>query len=68
VPIPTAGAAIQLQGSSDGVTRVTLTSISSNLSAGQFQQHRVAVAGNGTGPIYVGQAQFGVDSTGANEV
>jgi hypothetical protein len=71
-PITTAAAALQLQGSSDGVTWVTLysttvkgtngeiiTSLSSNLSAGQFQQHRIAVAGSG-GPIYVAQLQLSV--------
>jgi hypothetical protein len=37
------------------------------LTTGNFQQHRVAVQGNGAGPIYVAQAQFNVAHTGANE-
>jgi hypothetical protein len=31
-------------------------------------QHRLAIQGNGAGPIYVAQAQFNVADTGANEV
>jgi hypothetical protein len=34
-----------------GVVGEIITSISSNLTAGNFQQHRVAIAGNGAGPI-----------------
>jgi hypothetical protein len=33
---------------------------------GSFQQHRVAIAGNG-GPIYVAQLALNVDNTGTNE-
>jgi hypothetical protein len=81
VPITTAGAAIQLQGSSDGTTwsvlystaikgtnGETITSISSNLTGGSFQQHRLAFAGNGACPIFVSQAQFNVADTGQNKV
>jgi hypothetical protein len=79
-PMVTAGSTVLLQGSSDGVTWVTLysttsqgtngeviTSISSNLTTGGFQQHRVAIAGDGTHPIYVAQVQFNVATTGVNE-
>jgi hypothetical protein len=45
-----------------------LTSISSNLTTGNFQQHRVAIAGDGTNPIYVAQVQFNVSNTGVNEL
>ena len=77
---PATGAAIQLQGPSDGATWITLysttargvnaeviTGLSSNLTAGAFQQHRVAIAGNGAA-IYVAQAQFNADNTGPNEL
>jgi hypothetical protein len=71
------GSGLQLEGSSDGVSWTVfystnvqgvvgeiITSISSNLTAGNFQQHRVAIAGNGAGPIYVAQAKFNVLDTG----
>jgi hypothetical protein len=43
-----------------------LTSISSNLSTGNFQQHRFAIQSQGR-PIAVAQAQFNVATTGTNE-
>jgi hypothetical protein len=43
-----------------GMNGETITSLSSNVTAGQFQQHRIAIAGNGAGPIFVAQAQFNV--------
>jgi hypothetical protein len=64
------GSVLQLQGSNDGVSWATLynasiqgtvgevvTSISSNLTLGNFQQHRVAISGIG-GPIFVSQLQL----------
>jgi hypothetical protein len=71
--------ALQLQGSNDAVNWVTLysttsartigeiiNSISSNLTTGNFQNHRIALAG-GTASIAVAQAQFNVATTGINE-
>jgi hypothetical protein len=43
-----------------------LTSISSNLTPGNFQQHRFAIQSQGQ-PIAVAQAQFNVAVTGINE-
>jgi hypothetical protein len=43
-----------------------ITSISSNLTTGNFQQHRFAIQSQGK-PIAVAQAQFGVATTGQNE-
>ena len=61
---------IQFQGSSDGVTTGSvaevLTGISSNLTTGNFQQHRIAIQSQGQ-PITVAQAQFNVAVTGVNE-
>jgi hypothetical protein len=70
---------VQFQGSSDGVNWITLystttvgsvgevlTSISSNLTPGNFQQHRFAIQSQGQ-PIAVAQAQFNVAVTGINE-
>jgi hypothetical protein len=70
---------IQFQGSSDGVNWTVLystttigsvaevlTSISSNLTTGNFQQHRFAIQSQGQ-PITVAQAQFNVATTGINE-
>jgi hypothetical protein len=64
------GSALQLQGSNDGIIwntlynvtiqgRVgeTVTSISSNLTQGNFQQHRITISGVG-GPIFVSQVQL----------
>jgi hypothetical protein len=72
-------AEIQFQGSSDGVNWTVLystttigsvaevlTSISSNLTTGNFQQHRLAIQSQGQ-PIAVAQAQFNVLTTGQNE-
>jgi hypothetical protein len=72
-------AEIQFQGSNDGVnwtvlysTTTTgsvaevLTSISSNLTTGNFQQHRFANQSQGK-PIAVAQAQFSVATSGTNE-
>jgi hypothetical protein len=79
-PLTPAGAAIQLQGSNDGTTwsvlysttvrgtkGETITSLSSNITAGNFQQHRLAIAGNGTSPVYVAQLALNIDNTGNNE-
>jgi hypothetical protein len=70
---------VQFQGSSDGVTWITLystttigavgevlTNISSNLTTGNFQQHRPAIQSQGA-PIACAQAQFNVAATGINE-
>jgi hypothetical protein len=43
-----------------------LTSISSNLTTGNFQQHRLAIQSQGT-PIACAQVQFSVATTGINE-
>jgi hypothetical protein len=43
-----------------------LTSISSNLTTGNYQQHRFAIQGQGQ-PIAVAQARFNVANTGTNE-
>jgi hypothetical protein len=43
-----------------------LTSISSNLTTGNFQQHRFAIQSQGA-PIACAQAQFNVAVTGVNE-
>jgi hypothetical protein len=43
-----------------------LTSISSNLITGNYQQHRFAIQSQGQ-PIAVAQAQFNVTTTGINE-
>jgi hypothetical protein len=64
------GSGLQFQGSNDGLTWNTLysttvrgvngeviNSISSNLTLGNFQQHRVVIGGSG-GPIYVAQVQL----------
>jgi hypothetical protein len=69
----------QFQGSNDGVnwtvlysTTTTgslaevLTSISSNLTTGNFQQHRFAIQSQGQ-PIAVAQAQFRMATSGTNE-
>jgi hypothetical protein len=70
---------VQFQGSSDGVNWTVLystttigsiaevlASISSNLTTGNFQQHRFAIQSQGQ-PIAVAQAQFNVATTGTNE-
>ena len=70
---------IQFQGSNNGVnwtvlysTTTTgsvaevLTSISSNLTTGNFQQHRFAIQSQGK-PITVAQAQMNVANTGVND-
>jgi hypothetical protein len=69
---------VQFQGSSDGVTWTVLysttttgsvaevlTSTSSNLTTGNFQQHRLAIQSQGQ-PIAVAQLQFNVATTGIN--
>jgi len=38
------------------------------LTTGEFQEHRVAIQGNGAGPIFVAQAQFNVADTGQNDL
>jgi hypothetical protein len=43
-----------------------ITSISSNLTAGNFQQHRFAIQSQGQ-PIAVAQAQINVLTSGQNE-
>ena len=71
---------IQFQGSNDGVNWTVLysttttvgsvgevvTSIISNLTTGNFQQHRFAIQSQGQ-PITVAQAQFNVSVSGVNE-
>jgi hypothetical protein len=70
---------IQFQESSDGVNWTVLysttsigsvaevlTSISSNLTTGNYQQHRFAIQSQGK-PITVAQAQFNVATSGLNE-
>jgi hypothetical protein len=71
---------IQFQGSNDGVNWTVLysttttvgsvgevvTSIISNLTTGNFQQHRLAIQSQGQ-PIACAQAQFNVATTGINE-
>jgi hypothetical protein len=70
---------LQFQGSSDGVTWTilysttsvgsvgeVLTSVSSNLTTGSFQQHRFAIQSQGQ-PIAVAQLQLNVAVTGINE-
>jgi hypothetical protein len=70
---------IQFQGSNDGVNWTVLysttsvgsvgevlTSISSNLTTGNFQQHRFAIQSQGA-PIACAQAQFNVATSGLNE-
>jgi hypothetical protein len=72
-------AEIQFQGSNDGVNWTVLystttigsvaevlTSISSNLTTGNFQRHRLAIQSQGA-PIACAQAQFNVAATGINE-
>jgi hypothetical protein len=67
-PITTAGAAIHLNDGSTwltlynatarGTNGETITSLGSNLTSGNFQQHRLAIQGNGAGPIYCAQLQL----------
>jgi hypothetical protein len=70
---------IQSQGSNDevnwtvlysttsvGSVGEVLTSISSNLTTGNYQQHRFAIQSQGQ-PIAVAQVQFNVVTTGQNE-
>jgi hypothetical protein len=70
---------IQFQGSNDGVNWTVLysttsvgsvgevlTSISSNLTTGNYQQHRFAIQSQGA-PIACAQVQFNVAVTGLNE-
>jgi hypothetical protein len=70
---------IQFQGSNDqvnwtvlysttsvGSVGEVLTSISSNLTTGNYQQHRFAIQSQGQ-PIAVAQVQFSVVTTGQNE-
>jgi hypothetical protein len=70
---------IQFQGSNDGVNWTVLystttigsvaemlTSTSSNLATGNFQQHRFAIQSQGQ-PIAVAQAQINVLTSGQNE-
>jgi phosphopantetheinyl transferase len=49
-----------------GSVAEVLTSTSSNLTTGNFQQHRFAIQSQGQ-PIAVAQAQFNVSNTGTNE-
>ena len=50
-----------------GTNAETITSQSSLLTTGNFQQHRVAISGDGVHPVYVAQVQFSVVTTGNNE-
>lgn len=81
LPLSQAGATgVELQGSNDGVSWTILysttsagtngesvTSISSNITTGNYQYHRVAIQGDGINQISVSQVQFNVDNTGQNE-
>jgi hypothetical protein len=71
--------ALQLQGSNDGNSWTVLysttplgtvgeiiASSSGNLTTGNFQNHRIALAG-GSQPIAVAQVQMNVANTGVNE-
>lgn len=71
---------LQLQGSNDGISWTVLystttagtagesiTSVSSNLTAGSYQRHRVAIQGDGTNAVSVAQVKFSVTNTGQNE-
>ena len=49
-----------------GSVAEVLTSISSNLTTGNYQQHRFAIQSQGK-PITVAQAQFNVATSGLNE-
>jgi hypothetical protein len=49
-----------------GSVAEVLTSISSNLTTGNFQRHRLAIQSQGA-PIACAQAQFNVAVTGVNE-
>jgi hypothetical protein len=49
-----------------GSVAEVLTSTSSNLTTGNFQQHRIAIQSQGT-PIACAQVQFNVSVTGVNE-
>jgi hypothetical protein len=70
---------IQFQGPNDGVNWTVrystttvgsvgevITSISSNLTAGNYRQHRIAIQSQGQ-PIAVAQAQFNVATTGRRQ-
>lgn len=81
LPILSGGATgVWLQGSNDGAVWTTLystttagtngeqlTSVSSNLTTGNYQYHRIAIQGDGINQISVSQIQFNVADTGQNE-
>jgi hypothetical protein len=50
-----------------GTNGETIALLSSLLTGGNLQQHRLAITGNGAGSIFVARAQFNVDNTGQNE-
>lgn len=71
---------INLEGSLNGIGWTTLystttlgtnaeviTSLSSNITSGNYQYHRVNIQGDGVGAISVAQVQFNVANTGQNE-
>ena len=71
---------LQLHGSNNGVSWATLystttpgtvgekvTSISSNLSGGDYQYHRIAIQGDGFSQVSVAQVSFTVSDTEQNE-
>jgi hypothetical protein len=72
---------LQLQGSNDGVSWIVLynivtlgtkgevvTSHSSILAGGNYQNHRVAIQGDGTHPVAIAQVALTVSNTGQNEM
>ncbi len=71
---------LYLQGSNDGFVWTTLystttlgtngeqiTSISSNMTTGNYQYHEIAIQGDGVNQVTVAQVQFNVANTGQNE-
>lgn len=81
LPILSGGATgVLLQGSNDGAVWTTLysttttgtngeqlTSVSSNMTTGNYQYHRVVIEGDGTSQISLSQVEFNVATTGNNE-
>jgi len=53
--------------STRGVNGECSPASAATITAGTFQQHRLAIAGSGA-PIYCAQLQLNVDNTGPNEV
>lgn len=80
-PLSDGGAVgLRLEGSNDAITWTTLystttagtngesvTSVSSNLTGGNYQYHRINILGDGISQISVSQVKFNVSNTGQNE-